>query len=67
MEYEAWNNLLAKRFQVMHKNYRKFSQKFLGYDPLEVQVQVQANAIISDIPILGNNLEEEKEEAKVNL
>lgn len=33
MDYNQWNIVLAKRFAVMHKNYRKFSLKFMGKDP----------------------------------
>lgn len=30
--------MLAKRFAMMHKNYRKFSIKFLGKDPIQTEV-----------------------------
>lgn len=33
LDYDQWNNVLAKRFAMMHKNFRKFSIKFLGVDP----------------------------------
>lgn len=29
-DYKAWNEVLAKRFAMMYKNYRKFSIKYLG-------------------------------------
>ena len=33
LEYEEWNISLAKRFNSMFKNYRKFSIKYFGIDP----------------------------------
>lgn len=32
-DYKAWNEVLAKKFAVMYKNYRKFCVKYLGKDP----------------------------------
>ena len=32
-EYDTWNVLLAKKFNGMYKNYRKFSVRFLNFDP----------------------------------
>ena len=32
-DYKAWNEVLAKKFAVMYKNYRKFSLKHFGVDP----------------------------------
>jgi hypothetical protein len=34
MDYDTWNMILAKRFSMMYKNYRKFSMRALGKDPL---------------------------------
>ena len=34
MEYNTWNEILAKKFAIMFKNFRKFSMKFLNKDPL---------------------------------
>ena len=33
LDYETWNELLAKKFNGMYKNYRKFSVRFLNFDP----------------------------------
>ena len=32
-DYDSWNVLLAKKFNGMYKNYRKFSVRFLNFDP----------------------------------
>jgi hypothetical protein len=35
LHYDSWNSLLAKRFAGMFKNYRKFSIRYLGKDPMQ--------------------------------
>ena len=32
-DYKSWNEVLAKKFALMYKNYRKFCIKHLGEDP----------------------------------
>lgn len=39
LEYNVWNEMLAKRFAMMYKNYRKLSIKFLGRDPMLSQIK----------------------------
>lgn len=34
LDYDTWNMMLAKRFSMWFKNYRKFSMKYLGKDPV---------------------------------
>ena len=41
-DYKAWNEVLAKRFALMYKNYRKFSIRYLGKDPFLTTSQTQA-------------------------
>ncbi len=35
LDYDTWNMMLAKKFSMLFKNYRKFSIKYLGKDPVE--------------------------------
>ena len=41
-DYKAWNEVLAKRFALMFKNYRKFCIKYLGEDPFVAQSERKA-------------------------
>ncbi len=57
-EYDTWNVLLAKKFNSMYKNYRKFSVRFLNFDP-------DLGEIIhheQDVPDLEPALEDSKKE-----
>lgn len=46
LEYDQWNIMLAKRFHVMFKTYRKFSIRFLGIDPDQ---QPAADTFVPDL------------------
>ena len=47
--------MLAKRFAMMYKNYRKLSIKFLGKDPVISQIPEQP----VDVPLTQDETKEE--------
>eukprot|EP00347_Sterkiella_histriomuscorum_P006888 403351054 len=56
LDYDSWNMMLAKKFSSMHKNYRKFSIRYLGKDPLYNRDQV----VMQEDQNYVENLEEVK-------
>ena len=51
LEYDQWNMMLAKRFHVMFKTYRKFSIRFLGVDPDQ---KPESDIFVPDLEIKQN-------------